>query len=311
MLISRDVSRASPAFSIERGEDGVTLNLSYTLAQDTAAGDGDSAWNGEIDLKLGDDTASADQTTEAPLELALDSKLTDGVTYEGSYTLTDHADGTELVFDFTLTSFLQKGEFQGEDAADYVFGSELADKLSGGAGDDVFMGGAGADTLDGETGADRIYGGADDDVVNGGAGDDCLKGNRGEDTVNGGAGDDRISGRLGNDVLIGGAGADMFVFATALGDENADKIEDFVSGEDKIALSDDIFTALAGLDGLDGMNFVSNETGKAGEADDRIVYNSKTGELFYDADGSGEGEALLIATLKPGTELNEGDFLIL
>ena len=34
-------------------------------------------------------------------------------------------------------------------------------------------------------------------------------------------------------------------------------------------------------------------------------------ELFYDADGSGEGEALLIVTLKPGTELNEGDFLII
>lgn len=311
MLISRDISKVSPGFAIERGEGGVTLNFSYTLAEDTAAGEGEGAWNGEIALKLGDDSASAEQTTEGPLELSFDSELTDGVTYQGSYTLIDHVDGSELVFDFTLTSFLQEGEFRGDDAADFVFGSDLADVLFGGDGGDVFLAGDGADMLNGDAGDDRIYGGAGDDVVNGGAGADFVRGNRGDDTVNGGDGDDRISGRLGNDVLIGGAGADVFVFGSALGDENADTIEDFVSGEDKIALNDAIFTALKDLDGLDGMTFVANETGKAGEADDRIIYNSKTGELFYDADGSGDGEALLIATLKPGTKLDEGDFLIL
>lgn len=310
MLISKDVSGDSPAFSIQRGEGGVTLNLSYTLAEDSAAGDGDSAWNGELNLQLGDDTASSNQTSEGPLQLSFDSELSDGVTYEGSYTLTDHSDGTELIFDFTLTSFLQEGEFQGQDAADYVVGSDFADVLSGGAGNDVFSGGAGADELNGDAGDDRIYGGQDDDLIDGGTGDDRLKGNRGDDTVKGGDGDDWLQGRLGNDVLVGGEGADRFMFFTALGHENADTIEDFVSGEDQIVLGSKVFTALAGLEGLDGMNFVSNETGEAAEADDRIVYNSKTGELFYDADGSGEGEALLIATLKPGTDLNEGDFLI-
>jgi len=40
---------------------------------------------------------------------------------------------------------------------------------------------------------------------------------------------------------------------------------------------------------------------KGHDADDRIVYNTSTGGLYYDADGSGRGAAAQIALLGSGS----------
>ena len=48
----------------------------------------------------------------------------------------------------------------------------------------------------------------------------------------------------------------------------------------------------------------------AGDADDRIVYDSGTGEIFYDADGSGAVAAILFATVTAGSPLTNADFFI-
>lgn len=44
---------------------------------------------------------------------------------------------------------------------------------------------------------------------------------------------------------------------------------------------------------------------------DRIVYNSATGQLFYDSDGSGAGAAVLFATLQTGLGLAASDFEVI
>ena len=46
------------------------------------------------------------------------------------------------------------------------------------------------------------------------------------------------------------------------------------------------------------------------DADDRIIYNSATGNIFYDANGSAAGGAAHFATVSPGTALTNADFLI-
>ena len=50
----------------------------------------------------------------------------------------------------------------------------------------------------------------------------------------------------------------------------------------------------------------------AGEADDRILYDRKTGALAFDADGSGTGAgAVRFATVGKNLDLSAGDFLVI
>ncbi len=46
------------------------------------------------------------------------------------------------------------------------------------------------------------------------------------------------------------------------------------------------------------------------DADDRIIYDSATGRIYYDADGSGAGAQVLFAQVTAGLALTNADFLI-
>ena len=86
---------------------------------------------------------------------------------------------------------------------------------------------------------------------------------------------------------------------------NVDTITDFAAGSDKIALDDAIFTGIGGT--LNANAFAIGAA--AADADDRIGYNSVTGQLFYDTDGNGAGAAVLFASLSPGLALTASDFM--
>jgi serralysin len=47
----------------------------------------------------------------------------------------------------------------------------------------------------------------------------------------------------------------------------------------------------------------------AADADDRIIYNSATGQLYFDADGAG-GAGVLFATLGTDLALTSADFIV-
>ena len=82
---------------------------------------------------------------------------------------------------------------------------------------------------------------------------------------------------------------------------NVDQVTDFVSASDRLNFDNATFTAL----GADG-NFAAGDARFAAgagftsgrDASDRIVYDTTTGNLYYDADGSGAGAAQLVATLQ-------------
>lgn len=162
-------------------------------------------------------------------------------------------------------------------------------------------------------------GNAGNNGLTGNSGANILSGLAGLDSLSGGAGNDTLFGGLGNDTLSGGAGRDRFVFDTARGTSNIDRITDFVSGTDKILLDDDIFTRLTGTSSGTPLaagkyKFITSGTGfAAGDADDRIIYNTNTDKLYYDADGKGGAAAVQIAVIPLAGNAHPvaSDFLII
>jgi Ca2+-binding RTX toxin-like protein len=153
-----------------------------------------------------------------------------------------------------------------------------------------------------------------------------FEGNGNDNTFIGTTQDDVFVGNGGNDTLTGGDGADTFVFGqvheqvvtgdddevqtyvdTAFNLTGIDTITDFLSGVDKIALNIDQFTSLtAGSFTAD--NLVCSVGAAAGDANDFLLFDTATGALSYDADGSGSGAAVQFATLTGVTSLSASDF---
>ncbi|MFI0848197.1 FG-GAP-like repeat-containing protein [Mesorhizobium sp. IMUNJ 23232] len=203
-------------------------------------------------------------------------------------------------------------------------GTGAADTLIGGKGNDDFQVYNSGDViveLDGE-GADRVSA-AVDFVLTAGAHIEYLNttalastyavnltGNEFVQLVRGNDGANTIDGGGGEDVLFGMGGVDNFRFSTALGPTNVAVIADYQAGTDKIHLDDAIFTALGALGALDAAAFKDTATG-AKDVDDRIIYNSDTGALAYDADGSGTAFTnIRFATITGSPLLTAADFVV-
>jgi Ca2+-binding RTX toxin-like protein len=137
-----------------------------------------------------------------------------------------------------------------------------------------------------------------------------LYGMRGNDTIGGGGGADTLSGGAGNDTLTGGTGADNFLFDRALSaTTNVDIITDFSHLDDTVWLDIAIFSGLVS-GALDINDFYVGTT--AHDGSDRIIYDSLTGALYYDADGSSTAFAQIqFATLSNvPVDLSFDDFTV-
>jgi uncharacterized delta-60 repeat protein len=110
------------------------------------------------------------------------------------------------------------------------------DNIGGGAGNDVIYGDSGTDGTAG--GDDYLLGEGGSDTICGEGGNDIIDGGEGRDTLRGGHGLDYLIGGAGADVLTGGEGPDNFVYEDASESSllAADRITDFVRGEDRIDL---------------------------------------------------------------------------
>ena len=102
------------------------------------------------------------------------------------------------------------------------------------------------------------------------------------------------------------------MFDAALGGGNVDTIQAFSHADDTIRLAKAVFSAIAGAPNTTlstGQFALSTD---AAQADDRIIYNASTGELFYDANGGTRGNAVLFADIaNPATaDIAADDFLL-
>ena len=216
--------------------------------------------------------------------------------------------------------------------ADNVTTGDGADRIDGGGGADVMAGMGGNDIYLVDTATDRVIeaaaGGTDrvltsvsyaleatqrietlQTMAPSGVTAIDLTGNEFANTLVGNAGANRLDGKSASDTLVGGNGEDVFVFSTALSPSNVDAITGFSVAKDTIELEDSIFAALTVLGVLDAGAF--NTGTAATDRDDRIIFDSATGALIYDANGNRAGQAIQFASLTDlvGT-LSFSDFVI-
>ncbi|CRM75531.1 serralysin family metalloprotease [Pseudomonas sp. 25 R 14] len=118
----------------------------------------------------------------------------------------------------------------------------------------------------------------------GGSGNDLLIGNGVSNELKGGAGDDILFGGGGGDKLWGGAGKDTFLFAASNDSlpSDPDQILDFVSGEDKI----DVSNILSSFH-LSSLQFVGAFGAQAGQAIFSQDNASNNSDLSIDFSGDG------------------------
>jgi len=83
-----------------------------------------------------------------------------------------------------------------------IGGTNEADTIIGGIGDDALWGHGGNDRIEGGDGADLIEGGDGDDIITDLAGPDVIEGGRGNDAIHSGNEEDVIFGDEGNDFII-------------------------------------------------------------------------------------------------------------
>lgn len=143
-----------------------------------------------------------------------------------------------------------------------------------------------------------------------------LTGNRAANTLIGLEGNDVLDGAGGQNVLIGGTGndrlisrglADRIVMDEALNARtNVDRIMGF-GDADILELDSQVFAALPKGVLLDAEFRIGEQ---ATSAIEHIIFSSRTGNLYYDEDGSGREAQILFARLDAGANLSASDFLI-
>lgn len=218
-----------------------------------------------------------------------------------------------------------------------VFGDEGDDRFIGNAARvDVFDGGAGSDLLDfrfdgavtlaldgsfeaagaargdSYTGFERVTGSAQDDMIRGDASANALLGGDGRDSLDGAAENDALTGGAGIDQLTGGLGNDSFRFLS-LGD-CGDVITDFhnVTGDnDRFQIDADAFGGGLAAGALARADFCARADNVAQDASDRFIFRTTDATLWFDADGTGAGAAVLVADLQAGATLTAADIVLI
>jgi len=294
----------------------------------------------------GNDTYLVDDLGDTVAETANQGNL-DEVRSSVNFTLPDHVEvlklqgdtgleGTGNVLDNQITGTA------GDDRLDGVLGSGITshDTLTGGDGDDTYVVNVAADVVveAAEAGVDTVIfrssrfdlpdhvenleaGSIDAAAGNGNSLGNRMLGNQIANTLRGFGGNDTISGGGGNDTLTGGDGDDAFLFATPLAETGVDRVTDFdAAGTDRLFLDNAEFTEL-GVDGALAAGLFKTFASVGGayddaalDADDRLVFDTVTGNLYYDINGSEVGGETRIAVVLDGTSaaatLTDASFLV-
>ena len=174
--------------------------------------------------------------------------------------------------------------------------------MGGTDGADNMRAGAGDDTLYGDGGNDRLEGGAGNDFVLGGEGDDILTDSFGDDQIKGAGGNDVVSNSSGFDLLFGGDGKDV-IFG---GDGDAESFAG--QGDDFVWAGTGINTVFGNagndwIEGGDGADLLQGDNGDPFQTSTVIGHDVLFGDANDDYDAE-SGDDIMFGT--PGVNRAEG-----
>ncbi|MFZ2725664.1 MAG: hypothetical protein WAX77_05405 [Methylococcaceae bacterium] len=284
----------------------------------------------------GNDTYIVDNSNDKINETSTIATETDTVQSSISWTLGANLEKLTLTGTAAINA-------TGNSFANLLIGNTANNTLTGNAGNDTLNGSSGSDSLIGGTGNDTYIVDNSNDKINetstslteidtvqssiswtlgtnleklslagtaainatGNNLANLLIGNSAVNLLNGSSGNDTLNSGTGNDTLTGGTGKDLFQLTTSA---NYDRITDFSVVDDTIQLENSVFTKLISTGALPAAEF--KIASAATDSNDYILYNSSTGVLSYDADGSGAGKAVQIALLGTHLALSSADFIV-
>jgi predicted extracellular nuclease len=196
-------------------------------------------------------------------------------------------------FDNVQTTPLWGGYWGAIGGRNFLQGTDRADIMTGGLGDDVILGGGGNDTIFGALGNDRILGGDGRDFITGDLGDDWIEGGAGADTIYAGLGDDVLTGGAGDgDILSGDFGRDTYVFRRG---DGHDIVQGLNAREGDIIDLRDFAAVLGGVSSWDALRAIPGKVESPRWGGDTVLHLTDT-------------DSLTIRWTNV-SQLNEGDFL--
>ncbi|MEH1945124.1 MAG: calcium-binding protein [Nostoc sp.] len=134
-----------------------------------------------------------------------------------------------------------------------------------------------------------------------------ISGTQFNDLIVGSNGNDILTGGNGNDSLYGGAGTDTFVFNSF--NQGTDRLYDFNPANEVIQVSATDFGGSLSSGSLKTSQFTIGTS--ATNNTQRFIYNSATGGLFFDLDGSASGfTQVQFAQLDGGALLTKNNFVV-
>ena len=275
---------------------------------------------------------SATISSNGPLGWSSSGTIRGTGAFAGSYSVWNSTTG--LVQLLVKTNLGLSFEINGTAGNDSLTGTALNERLNGMAGNDTLNGGAGIDSLSGGDGNDAYFVDTTTDLISDSSGTDtvsssvsfslaalsfienltltgtagldgtgndlnnAITGNSANNTLTAGLGNDTINGGLGNDTLTGGPGIDTFRFTTTPGSANRDLITDFSGGVDKLSFSRSVFRGFGTQTSLSADQFAAGAgLTAAATHTQRFLYDTTTGILIFDSDGTGSLAPLQVAQL--------------
>jgi Ca2+-binding RTX toxin-like protein len=317
-----DIFSGSDADEVIRGGAGDD-NIQGELGRDLmSGGDGNDTLSGgtgaanEMAGGAGDDNYIVSAAGDSVIEAA----------GEGADTVSTALASYVLKANVENLTYLGSGQFVGIGNAldNRITGGTERDTLSAGAGDDEIRGGTGAaNQLIGGLGNDRyIITAAGDTVIEfasegidevqtamsfhilrpnvenltfSATTNNVGRGNYLDNVMLGNGGNDILQGFGGADTYTGGSGRDIFLIDGSA----VDTITDFESGIDDILLDATGFTITGTIKFVNGT--------AATTADSSFLYDSATGVVSYDPDGTGAAAAFAVVNLAAGTAMAIND----